>query len=179
MSLGASRSLVAWAGMAILLSGGCARHSRVRVAPPTTRASVPPHEEERPRLEGESIAATAVALIGVPYRTGGADLAGFDCSGFVAYVFARHGVGLPRSVGEQFQIGARVARAAIVAGDLVFFSIAGGGPSHVGIATGRETFVHAPSTNGQVRTERLDSSYWSPKFVGARRVAPPVLLTRD
>ncbi len=104
------------------------------------------------------------------YRNGGADPAGFDCSGFVYYVFAQHGVRMPRTVLEQSRVGQPVPQDQLEAGDLVFFSTVSAGPSHVAIAIGGDEFVHAPSSVGQVRVERLSSSYWGSRFVGARRV---------
>ncbi len=116
-----------------------------------------------------ALTATALSLRGVPYRNGGMDPSGFDCSGFVAYVYAQHGFSLPRTVTQQFAAGAPAA-GALEPGDLVFFSTVAPGPTHVGIALGGDEFVHAPSSRGEVRVERVSSSYWSPRFVGARRL---------
>ena len=77
---------------------------------------------------------TALSLTGVPYRDGGSDPSGFDCSGFVEYVFAAHGVPMPRTVAGQFRLGQHIAADALAAGDLVFFSTIAPGASHVGIA---------------------------------------------
>ena len=119
---------------------------------------------------GYSITGTALDLRGTPYRNGGADPSGFDCSGFVQYVFARHGVTIPRKVTDQFHQGTHVDPSQLQAGDLVFFATAAGGASHVGIALGGDEFVHAPSSTGEVRVERLSAAYWATRFVGARRV---------
>jgi cell wall-associated NlpC family hydrolase len=116
-----------------------------------------------------SLVSTALSLRGSPYRNGGADPRGFDCSGFIAYVFTQHGIYMPRTVAEQFAWGTRVTPDAIAPGDLVFFDTSGG-VSHVGLAIGADQFVHAPSARGEVRVERLTSSYWRPRFIGARRV---------
>ena len=118
---------------------------------------------------GEAAASLALSLQGVPYANGGADTDGFDCSGFVQYVFAQSGVALPRNVREQVEAG-REVEGAPQAGDLVFFAIDGERVSHVGIATGPGTFVHAPSSRGVVRVESLTSPYWSRRYAGARRV---------
>jgi cell wall-associated NlpC family hydrolase len=117
-----------------------------------------------------SVTGTALGLRGTPYRNGGADPAGFDCSGFVQYVFAQHGVIVPRKVAEQFHAGHDVPASQVEAGDLVFFTTVAPGASHVGIALGGDAFVHAPSSTGEVRVERLNAPYWSTRFVGARRV---------
>ena len=117
----------------------------------------------------EGLLRTATDLLGTPYRNGGATLDGFDCSGFVQYVFAQHGVRVPRTVRRQAEVGARVREAA--AGDLVFFNTEGRGPTHVGIALGPDRFIHAPSSRGVVRVEPFASAYWSSRFLEVRRVA--------
>jgi len=119
---------------------------------------------------GYGVAGTALSLRGAPYRNGGSDPAGFDCSGFVKYVFGQNGISVPRTVSEQFQAGRQVGGPQLEAGDLVFFSTSGRGASHVGIAIGGDEFVHAPSGYGEVRVERMSAPYWSTRFIGARRV---------
>ena len=116
------------------------------------------------------VTGTALSLRGAPYRDGGSDPSGFDCSGFVQYVFGQNGVSVPRTVTEQFQAGRDVDPRGMEPGDLVFFTTVTNGASHVGIAIGGDEFVHAPSGRGQVRVERLSGPYWSTRFVGARRV---------
>lgn len=127
-----------------------------------------------PRADGYEISGAALSLRGVPYRNGGSDPSGFDCSGFVWYVFGQHGVYLPRTVSEQFVAGNQVDARDLRAGDLVFFDTMHNGArqlaTHVGIVIGGDEFVHAPSSTGEVRVERLASSYWGPRFVGARRI---------
>jgi len=88
----------------------------------------------------------------------------------VRYVFAQHGLALPRLVREQYQVGRRVKPTAIKPGDLIFFSTKGKGASHVAIAIGDRQFVHAPTAAGVVRVETLESAYWGPRYVGARRI---------
>ena len=157
----------------LLLAGACARGPTV--GPPSTRPADPSALDALARTSGEAgtIVETALRLVGTPYRDGGADPAGFDCSGFVQYVFAGRGIALPRGVGGQARAGIKIPRQAIAAGDLVFFRTAGAAPSHVGIALDADSFVHAPSSNGQVRIDRLSAPYWTRRFVGARRVASP------
>jgi cell wall-associated NlpC family hydrolase len=141
---------------------------------PTPGSASPPATIDRGGTDipadAYAVTGTALGFRGVPYRNGGADPNGFDCSGFTWYVFAQHGITLPRQVREQFQIGRAVNPDRLVAGDLVFFSTAGPGPSHVGISIGGDEFVHAPSSAGVVRVERLSSGYWLPRLVGARRI---------
>jgi len=121
-------------------------------------------------LDGYALAGTALSLRGTPYRNGGADPSGFDCSGFTSYVFAQYGVSLPHAVQEQFRVGKSVKPEDLSPGDIVFFTTTDPGPSHVAIAIGGDEFVHAPSSSGVVRVEHLSSSYWSPRFLGARRL---------
>lgn len=120
--------------------------------------------------EGYAVSGTALGLRGVPYRNGGTNPAGFDCSGFVWYVFGRHGLAVPRTVEDQFRAGGSVPVSDIRAGDLVFFSTTASGASHVGIVVGGDSFVHAPASSGVVRVERLGAPYWAARFVGARRL---------
>ncbi len=119
---------------------------------------------------GHRIVAAALDLRGVPYRNGGANPSGFDCSGLVEFVFRRHGLLVPRQTSQQFTVGARVGKKHIRAGDLLFFSTVGRGASHVGIAIDDDEFVHAPSSGGVVRVERLTLPYWARRFIGARRL---------
>jgi cell wall-associated NlpC family hydrolase len=114
---------------------------------------------------------TAMQLRGIPYRNGGSDPSGFDCSGFVQWVFAQHGVPLPREVREQYGAGQKIDLRQVLPGDLVFFETVSRGASHVGVAIGGDQFVHAPSSTGVVRVERFTTNYWARRFVGARRVA--------
>jgi cell wall-associated NlpC family hydrolase len=124
----------------------------------------------RGKAAAYGVTGTALSLRGTPYRNGGTDPSGFDCSGFVHYVFGQNGLSVPRTVGDQFRAGARVDPPQLEPGDLVFFTTVAPGASHVGIAIGGDEFVHAPSSAGEVRVERLSASYWSTRFVGARRV---------
>jgi cell wall-associated NlpC family hydrolase len=135
------------------------------LAPSTLAPGVLPRAFDSYALTG-----TALSLRGIPYRNGGTDPNGFDCSGFTQYVFAQYGISIPREVREQFRVGNSVQADQLVAGDLLFFTTTDPGASHVGISIGGDEFVHAPSSTGVVRVERLGSSYWSPRFLGARRI---------
>jgi cell wall-associated NlpC family hydrolase len=130
------------------------------------RAAVSEHRS----FDAYALAGTALALRGVRYRSGGADPKGFDCSGFTQYVFSQHGVPLPRAVHDQFQLGQSVRSTEVEAGDLLFFSTTAPGASHVGIAIGPDQFVHAPSSTGVVRVERMSATYWSQRYIGTRRL---------
>lgn len=139
-------------------------------APASTPASEAPEQPGVDPVDSYALVGTALSLRGVAYRNGGVDPNGFDCSGFTQYVFAQHGVGLPREVRDQFQSGTSVPSEDIAPGDLLFFTTTAPGPTHVGIAIGSDQFVHAPSSTGVVRVERLGASYWSTRFLGARRL---------
>lgn len=131
------------------------------VAPPKSSVSVP---------DEYALVGTALDLRGVPYKNGGTNIDGFDCSGFTQYVFAQYGLSLPRAVRDQFKTGKPVEWGRFEPGDLIFFTTTDPGASHVGIAVGSDAFVHAPSSTGVVRVERLSSTYWAPRFVGGRRL---------
>lgn len=118
----------------------------------------------------QSVVDVALGYRGVPYRFGGSDPAGFDCSGFVQYVFKQIGSVLPREVREQVRIGRKIDPEDVKPGDLLFFQTVSPGASHVALAIGGGEFVHAPNSSGVVRIERLTSSYWASRFLSARRV---------
>jgi len=117
----------------------------------------------------------SMTLKDIRYRYGGRDpKTGFDCSGFVRYVF-RHTAGteLPVDSASQYRAGLAVSRADLEVGDLVFFKTRGKRVSHVGIYLGEGRFIHSPSTGKRVSISRLDEKYWSRRYVGAKR--PEVL----
>ena len=114
----------------------------------------------------------AISLVGTPYRYGGnTPEGGFDCSGLVTYVFRDMlDLRLPRTSRELAAVqGPRIAPERLASGDLVFFG-SGGTVSHVGIYVGEGRFVHAPSSGGTVRLDRLDGSWWWDHYSGARRL---------
>jgi cell wall-associated NlpC family hydrolase len=145
-------------------------------APPPPAAPAPPLAAPAPpsltshRYDGRAVAEYALAFRGVPYRLGGSDPGGFDCSGLVHYVFAQYGISIPRIVEEQWQVGDKIKPKDIRPGDLLFFSTKGAGATHVAIALDSEHFVHAPNSTGVVRVEALSSTYWGTHYVGARRI---------
>ncbi len=120
-------------------------------------------------VRGQQIVNTAKQYIGVPYVWGGSTPAGFDCSGFVQYVFQLHGISLPRTSRQQWTAGKSIATSQLQPGDLVFFNTSGSGVSHLGIWVGDGQFIHASSSRG-VMISALSNSYWSPRYMGARRV---------
>jgi cell wall-associated NlpC family hydrolase len=161
-----------------ILAVGCAAKGTVVATPrPFPGATVPPRslpEDERaaePFGIQPAAVSLALSLRGTPYRNGGSDPAGFDCSGFVQWVYAQQGTGLPREVRQQYRTGREIDSDEVRPGDLVFFETVSPGASHVGIALGGGEFVHAPSSRGVVRIERYTSGYWADRWVGARRVS--------
>ncbi|MFY2764188.1 C40 family peptidase [Arenimonas sp. MALMAid1274] len=123
-------------------------------------------------MRANDVLMRALGLVGTPYRWGGnTPEGGFDCSGLVGYVYldaAR--LFLPRTTREIAKIKARTPpRDRLASGDLVLFAN-GGSVFHIGIYVGEGRFVHAPSTGGTVRLDRLDGPYWSRHYAGARRV---------
>ncbi|AFQ44580.1 C40 family peptidase [Desulfosporosinus meridiei] len=120
------------------------------------------------RSSDSTLVSNALSLTGVPYVFGGTSKKGFDCSGYTQYVFKGSGISLPRTSSAQFNVGTPVKKDELQSGDLVFFSTYAKGPSHVGVYIGGGKFVHA--SNSGVRTTSLNDSYYSGRYVGARRV---------
>lgn len=115
----------------------------------------------------------ALSLVGTRYRMGGSTPeSGFDCSGYVAYLFREvFAIDLPRTSDGMVRYGAPVTRRALLPGDLVFFNTMRRPFTHVGIYVSDDRFIHAPSTGGHVRTEDLNLSYWVRRWDGARRIS--------
>jgi cell wall-associated NlpC family hydrolase len=111
-------------------------------------------------------------LLGVPYRRGGStEASGFDCSGFVRYLY-ENSVGqlLPRRAEEQARSTEVIDRSELKPGDLVFFNTMKRAFSHVGIYVGDGKFIHSPRTGKAVKVDDMRSAYWQKRFNGARRV---------
>jgi len=156
---------------AVALLGGCAL--RPPAAPPAAPAAPVPAAPAPAKAwvvtPADSLAASARALVGDPYRYGGAVPAGFDCSGLVQYAARSVGLALPRTADAQLHAGLPVTRDRLRSGDLVFMRLAGK-ELHVGIAIDAAHFVHAPSTRGHVRVDSLESEPYARGFITARRV---------
>lgn len=119
----------------------------------------------------ENVLEVAASYLGTPYRRGGSSPSGFDCSGYVSYVMAKHGIVLPRTTASMFKAVDKIESHELTPGDLVFFTTYKAGPSHVGIYVGDNTFIHAPSSGRTVDYDRLDDGgYWQNRFIGAASV---------
>ncbi|HEY0197370.1 MAG TPA: C40 family peptidase [Rhodanobacter sp.] len=120
----------------------------------------------------QALIAMAMQLRDIRYVRGGHDPStGFDCSGFVRYVFA-HAIGmqLPTNSASQFLAGLRIKRADMKPGDLVFFHTHGKRRiSHVGIYIADGRFIHSPTSGKSVQISSLDEAYWAKHFAGAKR----------
>ncbi|HWU78309.1 MAG TPA: C40 family peptidase [Rhodanobacter sp.] len=130
----------------------------------------------------KALLAAAMGLRDIRYVRGGHDpLTGFDCSGFVRYVFA-HAVGmqLPNNAAGQFLAGLKVRRADMQPGDLVFFHTHGRHRiSHVGIYISNGRFIHSPSAGKSVEISSLDNAYWAKRFAGAKRPEPMAMAAKQ
>ncbi len=178
--------LLAAAALLVAALSGCAPRWTSRREPPPRwsevggtpagRRPAPPADHggaeaaARPEAaRGKAIADLAYQHLGAPYRRGGETPSGFDCSGFVQYLYRRHGVRLPRHTSQQARSGRPVERGELLPGDLVFFRTGGGGISHVGIYIEEVWFIHAPRPGQEVRLDSLQDRYWGPRYAGARR----------
>lgn len=145
----------------ILLLAGCAS---------TPGPSNPLAAGQASEKQASRAADAALAMVGKPYRYGGSTPKGFDCSGLVNYSFAQVGLKVSRDTRTLREQGVLVRTSALRRGDLVFFDQEGKKYSHVGIYLGDGVFVHAPSSGGKIRTDKLEADYWSRHFVEARRI---------
>lgn len=131
-----------------------------------------------PAASAARVVPTAERYLGTPYRYGGTSpITGFDCSGFVQYVFARNKVKLPRTSRQQAKVGKAMPRrfTSLSAGDLVMFAERGEPISHVAIYAGHNRIIHASSSGGEVRYDDLGThrgKWFVDHMVAARRVTP-------
>jgi len=162
---------VAWRAVVVAaLLGGCSAVP-VRGIPevPTAATVVVPTAAagDATLVQVSPVAARALGQLGVPYRLGGADPDGFDCSGLVQWSFAGLGVTVPRTTEEQMAWFRPIPREALAPGDLVFFRLP---QPHVGIYLGAGEFVHAPASGRTVERARLDTPWFILAFAGGGRL---------
>ena len=129
--------------------------------------ATPTYDADVPAARYSHVVPIALQYLGVPYVWGGSSPStGFDCSGFIMYVFAQVGVSLPHHAASQFSYGTPVSREQLAAGDLVFFN----GLGHAGIYIGGGQFVHAPHTGDVVKISSIYDSWYASTWVGAKRL---------
>jgi cell wall-associated NlpC family hydrolase len=154
----------------LVLFGGCASHSTV----PVKEASQSTAESTRisnpaSHMIGTQMADIALRMVGTPYRYGGSNSKGFDCSGLVFYSYDQLGMHVPRTSAEQRRAATRVDVARMEKGDLVFFKMLFK-TGHVGIYVGNGRFVHAPSSGKQVSVSSLSTGYFASRLHSAGRL---------
>ena len=156
--------------MAVALAA-CGTNKTVKPKTPTHHTPVSAHKITLPDSENlrQEIWFQAFSLVGTPYRYGGNDRSGFDCSGMVQYVYQQATrTPLPRTAKDIAASSHVIDKKQLKSGDLVFFNTGGGTFSHVGIYLGNQEFLHAPSSNGHIRIARLDQPYFAQRYTGAR-----------
>lgn len=135
-----------------------------------TRIESIPKEETNPDFDGGRMMDVINKRVGIPYRYGGKDDSGFDCSGFSSFIYEKSArIKLGASSVDQYKQGKNIEKHELKFGDLVFFNTTGRIPSHVGIYVGSDRFAHASVQKG-VTISSLNSTYYKKRFVGARRV---------
>jgi len=139
------------------------------VKTPVSGDFVPYGETFISRQQGVEIVELAKTFMGVPYVFGGTTPSGFDCSGFLQYVFKQYGINIPRLADEQYLLGKSVKTSQLSVGDLVFFTTYLEGASHCGFYVGNGQFLHTSSSKG-VRIDSLDNEYWRPRFIGGKKI---------
>lgn len=149
-------------GFSVLIAAGCS-------TTPASRGNAYRQFTPLSSAQADRIAIHALGLVGTPYRYGGNTVdGGFDCSGLINFVYrSSTGVTPPRTVAELSGFGEPIGIGELRTGDIVLFGR--GRPVHAGIYVGDGRFVHAPSSGGEVRLDRLAASYWSKQPLAARR----------
>ena len=146
-----------WVTPIVFLLSACSNH-------------VPPPAAPNPPGLNLALIRDALSFEGTPYTYGGDDPAeGFDCSGFVRYIYLRHGIDLPRTAQDMATALEPVPFSNQKKGDLVFFNTSGAPFSHVGIVSDPAHFIHASTTKRGVVISDLQSPYWSDRLTGVRR----------
>ncbi len=144
----------------------------------TPSTTAPAHYGDSPREVVElrdAVVATALDVMGTPYRWGGDGESGFDCSGLIQYAYREHGLLLPRTSRDQARMGLRVGRSVpdLRPGDILGFSEGGGRITHVGLYVGDGMFIHSASSGVKLSSlvsAEGDGRWWQQRWVSARRV---------
>jgi murein DD-endopeptidase len=156
-----------WAGLCLLAACSSVPHRDEMIEPREPEAV----EVQLPNKLGDEVALRAIAQVGKPYRYGGADLKGFDCSGLVFFVHNDLGIAVPRTASQQYAASTPVNVQKLMPGDLLFFhTLRRKRISHVGIYAGGGRFVHAPQTGGRIEVRELNDEYYGTRLIGAGRL---------
>jgi cell wall-associated NlpC family hydrolase len=136
----------------------------------------PSFDHQKVEASTDIIAANELTSIaekykGIRYRYGGTTTAGFDCSGYVQFVYKQVGVSLSRSTSGMYSTGTKIAKSNLQVGDLVFFKTTSAQVGHVGIYVGNNNFIHSSTSRGVMVSSINDPYYWGKRYVGAKRVA--------
>jgi len=169
----ATQKVVKWPLLFILFTFvvACTGKQQPTVQESSVTTDQKPSISPEKALESPGTQALDVArkMLGSPYRYGGTDPKGFDCSGLTMVCYRLNGLNLPRVSRNQFQAGRWVPKAQLRPGDLVFFATKGGQRvTHVGMYIGEGKFIHAPRTGKNVRIEKLSNSFFTKTFMGGR-----------
>lgn len=162
--------------LSLILASSCLADDLIKAAGSQTNAAGIELEpvETTPTWsdKAEEVLMQALSLTGIQYKYGGnSPETGFDCSGFVRYVFSQATkITLPPTARAISQMGKTVKKEELQPGDLVFFNTLKSAFSHVGIYMGNNKFIHSPSSGGKVRVENMDNTYWKTRFNGAQRI---------
>jgi cell wall-associated NlpC family hydrolase len=168
-----SKSLIALCALLLLYVSGCSWSDPYSKPPPVSSGS------SRPVSSGQSPQSTsaqknlvvqnALRQIGVPYRYGGNNPNGFDCSGLVQFSHTQAGITVPRTTREQMNFFRTISKSELQTGDLAFFQT-GNNQYHVALMINNTDFVHAPSSGKTVSTSNFSNPYWKAKFIRAARL---------
>lgn len=152
---------------AALLGATAQASAQARQAPPVAAMRT---IEVRAPVHGDEVVRTAKRYLGVRYVLGGTTPRAFDCSGFVRWIFAQHGVRMPRTAKEQAAVGDAPAPGDLQPGDLLFF-FGGRGAQHIAVYVGGDTIIHASSTGKRVKLDRFGGTRARPTWFGRRLIA--------